>query len=318
MRKTIGVFIRNRPFFGAQITMLPALYYIRKNNEDSNLMLFGRHDLNWFYGQCDWVKSFSLSNNILTDILRFPWRCDSLFSFQPKGGSKAIIKIIKKSNKSIGFQSHKGLKEAPWDYGIPFNEKEYRALHYLKLASCKEQNAQLDDFLAAPFLHLKNQSAYQVERDSEARQISIMPGGGAGDFKKWGIDNFILLCQKLEDDKPYDLEFNFILGPNEENELKSLKKLRRNNIKTHYSLPLRDLSKVVFQSDLVISNDCGPSHIAQCLGKAYIGIYEKYKHEWFRPHSASRIITPEDEAGDIKSIQVEDVKKLANELLAHF
>ncbi|RUA22956.1 hypothetical protein DSL92_02490 [Billgrantia gudaonensis] len=29
------------------------------------------------------------------------------------------------------------------------------------------------------------------------------------------------------------------------------------------------LCKTIYQSDLVIANDCGPSHIAQCLGTPF-------------------------------------------------
>ncbi|KXS37131.1 MAG: glycosyl transferase family protein [Halomonadaceae bacterium T82-2] len=311
MKNVIGIFIRSRPFFGSQITTLPALYYLKKTYNNNPINLFSRYELSWFYEQCPWVESFSFSKNILSDLRVFPKNCHLLVSFQPSSESQSIVKFIKRPSEAIGFKRKQGIFSPSWDFEIPFNDSEYRASHYLRLVSknkLDKNSTELPQHLSAPFHELAKHSKYPISYTPSSTRIAIMPGGGAGNFKKWGLKNYLELINAIRENHGSDIIFDIILGPSETEELSTLKKQKANYINLHHNLSLPDLSKVVNFSQLVIANDCGPSHIAQCLSKPYIGIYDKLKPEWIFQHADSKILTPPTDSAPISSISVETVK----------
>ena len=116
----------------------------------------------------------------------------------------------------------------------------------------------------------------------------ILYTGGTFDVFHYGHMNFLRQCSKIADRVVVSLntdEFieyykgkglisDVYLGPNEKGYIKyfSKKKLACN---IHYNLSLIDLARKLYLNRIVISNDCGPMHIAGVLGVPLLGIFNE-------------------------------------------
>jgi ADP-heptose:LPS heptosyltransferase len=104
----------------------------------------------------------------------------------------------------------------------------------------------------------------------KSRNIGIIPCGSLKS-KHWDIKNYISLIKYY---KGKGLISDVYLGPNEKSYIKyfSKKKLACN---VYYNLSLIDLARKLYLNRLVISNDCGPMHIAGYLGVPLLGIFNE-------------------------------------------
>lgn len=306
-RKSIIVLLRNRPFFGSRITSLPAIFYLRKNYPDHKIIAVGHGRDTDFYSMFDWIDETIESKSIVADINNLPRRPDILISFQPSSERGILIKYLKKPRSSAGFYKSNNMLSSLWENKLKFDKKEYRATHYLRLTeTLASGEIDMEKSLRAPFLHLANKSEGPEPGSDNSFNIVLMPGGGAGEFKKWGYKNFIETAAAIKESLSKETKIKIILGPDEKNEELALKEDNPIDVELHCSPSLGSLCKTIYQSDLVIANDCGPSHIAQCLGIPFLGIYKKQDSEWFRKSKTSMIITPE--AGEeIKKVNKKEV-----------
>jgi hypothetical protein len=62
---------------------------------------------------------------------------------------------------------------------------------------------------------------------------------------------------------------------------------------------LAAIASAVLASRVTIANDCGPSHVAQMLGRPYVGLFandrgqaEQLVREWFFPRPAASWLSP--------------------------
>ncbi|MEQ6917890.1 glycosyltransferase family 9 protein [Halomonas aquatica] len=311
MKKNVVALLRNRPFFGSRLTSLPALYQLKQAFPDHRLMLVGRGNDSSFYSLFDWVDCVIESKTLANDIIKIPHKPDVMVSFQPSSERGAITKIFKKPALSAGFSKNKNILSHIWDKRICFNNKEYRATHYLQLLDTMTPHGiNIHQSLKAPFLDLASSDHLQTESLGKKFNIVLMPGGGAGEFKKWGCQSFIQAALFLAKTIDTKAQIHVILGPAETAEVNALGKMKTGNIKTHHSPNIFSLCNIISKSNLVIANDCGPSHIAQCLGLPYVGIYSHNNTEWFRVTDRSVMITPET-GQDIKDISQDRVIKAA-------
>jgi len=150
-----------------------------------------------------------------------------------------------------------------------------------------------------------------------------MAGGGEGEYKRWGIQNFLGFC-KLIQKKYSDTHLIFILGDAEK---QLIPEIQQNLLPETYSLlvsvSIYELIQTVKQADLVIANDCGPSHIAQMCGTNYISIWGWLKERnpleimglWYLPTSSSMAILPPFPKKNIKDIPPEQVQNYASAFL---
>ncbi len=116
---------------------------------------------------------------------------------------------------------------------------------------------------------LKN---YGVEK--KGLIIAIIPGAAFGSAKCWGEENFVKVSQGLI--KRYNCHILILPGPGEEEMAQGIEeKIPCKERVVNFSnppLPLGLLSAVIAQTSLVITNDCGPRHIAVALQKPVVAI----------------------------------------------
>jgi len=307
VKDTSVALLRNRPFFGSRITSLPALYYLKTKHPNHKLLLIGRNSDANFYSQLDWVDQVEDSKNLLSDIIKIPLKPKIMVSFQPSSERAAIIKILKKPKLSAGYFKKRNILSNVWDKRIKFRKDTYRATHYLELIQLFEtQRIDLSETLAAPFQALAAAAKKSSRNEGHYFNILIMPGGGAGDFKKWGKENFICVARQLAENIKKPAYFHVALGPDEEKEKVYFSNINDERVIVHYCLDLPDLCRTISEASIVIANDCGPSHIAQCLGKPFVGIYSHNNTEWFRQNQNSVMVKPHSDQS-IKDINIDTI-----------
>lgn len=307
MKKTVVVLLRNRPFFGSRLTSLPALFYLRKTHPTHELLLIGRKTDSSFYSKLEWVNQVKDSESLLNDISYIPSKPEKIISFQPSSERAAIIRILKNPKISAGFYKNKNMLSHAWNNKIEFKKEIYRATHYLQLLQLLEpKKIDFNEALAAPFLSLSAINKKNTHREDHYFNVLLMPGGGAGDFKKWGHENFMQVAIKIREQLKEPVAIHVILGPDETKEKEFFSEKKEEETTIHYCPSLPELCRIVSKANIVIANDCGPSHIAQCLGKPFIGLYAHKNTEWFREKGDSIMMTPG--AGQtIKEISVDSV-----------
>ncbi|MGO3345104.1 MAG: glycosyltransferase family 9 protein [Marinomonas sp.] len=307
------VLLRNRPHFGAQITTIPTLRFFKQHcNDESTLTLLSRYKVEWIFKQLPWVDKYVYSESYFSELKELN-NAGNLLNLRPSNRLPVLLYKTIKNGQIFdlvkyyfeGFTSHQ--------YSI-MNDQEYRAVNYLKIFI--QDDIELANALALPFYELANTSILSI--NSAPIKILMMPGGGGGEFKKWGLLNFIKAGQKASKLLGKACHLHILIGPDETEELHIMNTQFTNveNIFLHTSLPIKDISKLVSLCDITIANDCGPSHIAQCMQKPYIGLFKKTNPEWFLSRVKSIEVTPNDNQ-DIKTIQVELVTEHIIHLLKH-
>ena len=304
------VLLRNRPHFGAQITTIPVLYFFFQNysNQDP-ITLLSKSNVAWVYHQLPWIKECIHSENKLADFKKMK-DCNNLLNLRPSNRFPIILYKLINGGKVYNFVKNDFLEHLTSEKYNVLCETEYRALAYLKIFIDDKQA--LLTALAAPFYELINHS--KLHLDKKELDILVMPGGGAGEVKKWGIANFLKTANLIADELNKTCHIHVLLGPDEQQEIEYIQEQNNEHVTLHVSTPLCDISKLVDHCDLTIANDCGPSHIAQCMQKPYIGLFREPNTEWFLNHPNATKVLPL-KGQDIKTITTANVANFAINLL---
>lgn len=313
-KKTICV-LRNRWHFGAQILTIPALFYIKKNSAIKNpieISIISKQDTNWFYSQFNWIDNFFIQGGFFSD-LKLIYKSEKLVSFQPSSYRYLFLSLLARIDENFGFSKKRFLNRL-WKKSIEFNPSVYRGLHYLQLASVEDgiDNTELMNHLRLPFIKIASTSDLIINscNQDDTLNVCIMPGGGAGEFKKWGVKNFFESAKLLAFSKNKSVVLHWLVGPDEIEEKKSIDFLVNNSTLIneklsvtsflYTDLKIKDIAALVSQVDITIANDCGPAHVAQCMQQGFIGIFDQTKPEWFLVHTASKCVVPNKENTDEK------------------
>lgn len=121
--------------------------------------------------------------------------------------------------------------------------------------------------------------------------IAICPGGKFP-YKRWGSDKFAKVASILQ--KDFDAQIILVGGPSEKVSGEKIITEAGNSIvnligKTTYM----ESAEVLSRCNLLVSNDCGPAHLAAALGTPVVGIYSSRDfpgawHPWGENHTIFR------------------------------
>src|SRR5690606_20027092 len=139
-----------------------------------------------------------------------------------------------------------------WTHAVPFNASEYRGLHCLRLLSSLQAvdfGCVARDCVAA----LACACTEPAPPCAAPRSVTLMPGGGAGEFKKWGLARYLALADALAAQGP--THFHIVLGPAEASEAALLHSLNRSDVSVLNAPSLPALAATIMCSDLVVAND---------------------------------------------------------------
>lgn len=310
--KRISVIIPKKPHFGAMIIQIPIFLHLRHLYPDAQIKVWSPiEDCSFFlkHGLADdfYVYNKKKGFSFIGAVRQF--NADLFINLGPYSEREHLVTILSKARIKLGFEPRfKLLKKGytvTWKYFI-----QYRALNYISLFQAYFTDI-VDPFSIVR--SLKECSNYKLE--PAKKPVCFMPGGVEGEFKRWGIDNFIALYNALESENSADFVY-FILGPDEKEYVPIIEsKLLSGRFAILMNCSLTDIVAVVDAVTCTIANDCGPSHIAQLMRVNYVGLFGwKYEnpiktmHEWFYPTTNSIALLPDERERDIKSIPVEKVK----------
>lgn len=333
----IVVFVRSRPFFGAQLVMFPALYQLKQWWPHKRLRVVARDDLRKLFESLPWVDEFVHAPTALTELAALDRQCEVFVDLHPSSEWHALAALLKHPPCRIGYRNGR-VGDLVWTHALPFDAREYRALHFLHLLQAyrpfdalRAAHGCVESLAAALPAHAGTASGTsrvdgaQGTRPMAAletgpvggrlphpRVVTFMPGGGAGEFKKWGMQRFVALADGLAEDA--ETAFNVILGPAEQEEARMLRDMHRPDFRVVMSPSLSELARIIVASDLVVANDCGPSHLAQCAAVPFVGLFDEDKPEWFWPRRDACCLVPEPGCG-LQSLPVPRVVETCRVLL---
>lgn len=311
--KRIAVFAQNKAFFGALLVQFPLYQHLRLNFPEAEIRIYST------VSEADLFLKYNLGDNIVlykkSSISNFWKISSSLKSYRPDiiincrehSEQLHLIIALSKAKTKIGFRPS-SLMRIFYDRTVPYSPLSYRGINFLNLINLLDLPKKVE------FEGIKSLGdTSHLTADGFRKKICLIPGGGEGEFKRWGIENFLALCKQYLIMQP-DTCFFFILGHKEEEYINSIRKdLPEKNLKMLFKVGVQDMVKAILSSDVVVANDCGPSHLAQMCKSNYISIWGWGKQspytrisEWFFPHEkATYVVSGEGE--NIKTIPPDKV-----------
>lgn len=262
--RTIAVFLENRPFFGALLVHLPLLRTLRERAPDARIVLFAP------FPQASMLVEAGAADALVTYTGRFgPVRRllraqspDEVLVLRPASQWLDLAVATSGARATAGFDSWLSRRvlrrTAPHDTAI------YRARKYLTLAMPRAEALAAD--LSAHFRDAVARAGAAPPAWAGARTLAVLPGGGAGDFKRWGAGRFLALCERLAADDP-GLRFAWILGPQEADVRERLDASPlAARTRVLFDRPVPELAAAAFAATAAVGNDCGPGHVFQMCG----------------------------------------------------
>ena len=261
----IAVFIENRPFFGALLVHAPLLWELRRRHPGRRIVLcapFAEAGLLCELGAADALRQYRFSWAEVRELLR-DLHPEAVYLLRPYSLWLTALIGSCRAKLRVGFRSRLGwllLSRAVRHDGCVYRPRKYLSL----LAGLHFKTMALDGCF--------RELADAADRTNLPRQpfIAVLPGGGAGDFKLWGIQRFLDVCSSLTE-KESGLHFLFVLGRAEAHlrpTIESTLAADRVSILLEASVGL--LAAAALAARAALGNDCGPGHIFQMCGCPYV------------------------------------------------
>ncbi len=300
--KEVVVFIRSMQFLGTQIVSYPLLYQIKQFWPDCHLRVVAQDNVGKHYLSLPWVDEFVQADRFGAVYRAMNHDADLLIVLHFASDKYGAAALLTRPKYRLGFKN-KRLTDFVWTHSHRKDFTEYMGLgNMLLLAALKPF-----DPLAAAHACVTTIAAQCAGLEPESAEVVLMPGGGAGDYKRWPITEFVRLADLLKPSFGPEVRFCFVLGPDEAKEYAWLQSLQREDFKFLMTRPLPEIAAAVLQAKLVVANDCGPSHIAQFSGVPYVGVFHELNREWFWARNNTLDVIPADGSTDIKHVSVQAV-----------
>lgn len=330
-------------FLGTQIVSYPLLYQIKQFWPACHLRVVAQDAVSQHYLTLPWVDAFTQADKLPEVYRAMDARADLVIALHFASEKYGIAALLKRPQFRLGFKN-KRVTDFVWTHSHRKNFSEYMGLANLRvLAAFKDFDAaqaarQCVQALAAiegqtsivgsSELAHANDAFHSRSRlselsahppsvgDANAPQVVLMPGGGAGDYKRWPIEHYVALADLLKSTLVPQASFCFVMGPDEAEQYRWLQSLERSDFVYLMTRPLSEIAKAVMGATLVVANDCGPSHLAQFAGVPYVGVFHESNREWFWTRETSADVLPQDGTCEIKNVTPEQVLDACRQVLS--
>lgn len=292
----VVVFLRSQPRFGDQIVAYPALSLLKQFWSDKRVRVVSRYPVGHFYAGLPWVDEFVQADAFAAQVRALPRKAHAALSLHHSSERYPLINFLRRPVLRIGFENDR-LGDHVWTHSHRKDINEYIGLANLRLLATHQDH---DPERTARHAFMEIASAHIGKVRSA--DIVLIPGGGAGDFKRWALDHYVVLGDLLKNHLGGSADFTFVLGPDEGNMRERILGLGRRDFKIEFCRPAAELAALMHNARLVVSNDCGPSHIAQGLCVPYVGVFNEPNPEWFWKRRYTRDVVPENCKAEINSI----------------
>ena len=291
----IAIFMQNRPHFGATLLHIPLVYSLKQCFPNAEITLFSKNASAKMLLSVTATDHINVTKDKLEEIRAYKkFDADISISLRKNSLPVTLAMILFNRKQSYGYANF--LARLFFTKTVEFNQSLFRADSYLSLLpeSCEKK------FLSS--------------LPAREKRICLMPGG-AFEWKHWDIRNYLQLADKLQSRLP-EYTICFVMGAMEQSYVSTIEAWDR-RYAIHMEMPLNALFELVQGSELIIANDCGPSHIAQISDVCNIILYSSETNnghavakEWFREKEGSSFIVGEENRS-INTIEVDNVYQTA-------
>ena len=314
--KKINVLVPNRPFFGHMSHQIPFYLYLREMYPGAEITVwskFKQTEMMRDIGVVDRVEIYGRKSLIplITRLRRN--KAEVTFNLYTASEKAHLATWLSGSDKKYGFCNSKVMARI-YNNSLRFDKmKQYIGLNYMDLVrDITHENS--------PFSILNRLSDKALlQRKPEGYTVTLLPGGGEGEHKRWGIKNYCETVASLFPDKA-TVTARFILGPDESEYTRIIEDHTKNCTVEIYQTPtVNELIALAQTSDIAIANDCGPSHIFQMMEVPLIMIYGWKKpdlspfhimSEWYHASHHSWAVIPSASEQSIHAIPVEKIQSM--------
>lgn len=307
----IVVYVRSQPQLGDQIVALPTLYQLKKWWSSRRIKVVARDDVGGFYQALPWVDEFVRASTFSDYLRSLKKETRVSISLHHSSERFGLINLLRLPAIRLGFRNAR-VSDLVWTHCHRKDTSEYIGQANLRLLAAYRpfdlEGATRECFRALARTHA---------RTVQTADVVMIPGGGAGAFKRWSLTNYLRLVDRLKRLLGGDARFLFVLGQQEAAERSALEAMRRPDISIAYCRPLPELSAIMLRARLVVANDCGPSHIAQGACVPYVGIFNEPNPEWFWCRHGSAAVVPRHPRDGIDAITPDAVVGACRQVLEH-
>ncbi|KHD23439.1 hypothetical protein NM09_18360 [Vibrio caribbeanicus] len=312
----IAVFVPSRRHFGNVMTQIPFLTSLKTVYPDAKVSIWTKVENSKHFASLGIVdefvnyKSFNLPK-IVSQLNKHNYT--HIYNLYSGSEKVHLAMALCKTKKTYG-HSDKSYHRFFYDKHFKISKGlQYIANSHLSL---------LNNVHGTNFIPEVIGTLTESNEDGRLDALTLLPCGGAGDFKKWPINNYLELADKLTKTSDTIHRVNIILGPDEAVLEKDIpKKMNGKDVSIYVCPSVPELINIAKTSCLSVTNDCGPGHIFQMVGTPVITVWgwsnEKnspYKtmQEWFYSHEHSWTVTPPEQEKSINAISVDKVYRLAH------
>jgi len=299
MAETV-VFIRSMQFFGDQLVTYPLLYQLKKSRPSDRICVVAHDPVQSYYTHLPWVDRFVEAKGLKEKYRSMPPDTELVLALHHSSEQYSLLAAARRAPMRLGFRNNRAF-DFLWTRSWKKDINEYIGLANLNLLRI------LHDF-----------NPREAARDCiewiasgktapvQTSDVVFMVGGGAGAFKRWGVQNYTALADRLKTLLGPDTTFTFVLGPAETEETAMLRRYARPDFRLLVSCPLAEIAYASLNARLIVANDCGPSHIAQNACGPYVGLFNEHNPEWFWQREDSSLVCPTDGSTNIQAITVDE------------
>lgn len=292
----IVVFVRSQPRYGDQVVAYPALYLLKEWWPERRIRVVSRYEVGDYYTSLPWVDEFVRADAFGDQLRALPSRACASLTLHHTSERFALINLLRRPALRVGFKNRR-LGDCVWTHSHKKDIREYIGLANLRLLeTLRGHDAQ------STARQCFTQIATLCEGKVKPAEIVLIPGGGSGEFKRWSLDHYLVLADMLQARLGGRAEFTFVLGPAEAAEHDRLARMQRRDFRLAFCRPVAELAALMQHARLIVSNDCGPSHIAQGVCVPYVGVFNDSNPEWFWAREYTREVVPRDVSAGINSI----------------
>ena len=293
----VVVFLRSKRFFGGHIVTYPLLYALHKHLDGKRIRVVGNDPVSDHYLCLPWALEFVEVKGFWSHCAAVSRRTSVMMALHYTSEKYGLVAGVRRPKTRLGF-TNKRVTDGVWTHNLKKNFDEYLAVSNLRL---------LSEYLPLDVASTSRTCFETIAQTSKHQpcitDVVMMPGGGAGHFKRWGLGNYLSLLAMLRKSLGATLSVTFLLGPDERAEFNALSIAGLPGVHLMMMCPIEDIAHVCIHARLIVANDCGPSHIAQGACVPYVGVYQMPNPQWYWARDYSRSVTPAPvDHGDIQKV----------------
>ena len=280
---------------GDAVLMMPALFCLRENNKDAEIIFLGSSSNADFLKTVDALDRVELFS--AETCLRLIKDCyDLIIDFDQWVRATAVLSALCRATMTGGFKTKNQARHFAYDSILPFDRKVHMARNFWNLTKTSLENAEIK--VSSSFesdreavrlqwgARLKdkikdkiNDSTMDKETDSKVLAeylgrpyFVIHPGCGEhGVRREWPIESWVVLIQSIQKANPGALVVVTGRGDHEKEWGENLAK-QVNIVSTVNSLSFHELMMTLTKAQRIIASNTGVMHLADYLNDFVVAL----------------------------------------------